>query len=57
MDTFAKLTAAKRKPYLEETASRRTSTNTAIEKDFWICWTLKHLLLTEEQMVNAILAR
>ncbi len=43
MDTFAKLTAAERKPYLEETASRRTSTNTAIEKDFWICWTLKHL--------------
>jgi hypothetical protein len=43
MDTFAKLTAAERKPYLEETASRRTSTNTAIEKEFWICWTLKHL--------------
>jgi hypothetical protein len=43
MDTFAKLTAAERKPYLEETANRRTSTSSAIEKDFWICWTLKQL--------------
>lgn len=44
MDNFAKLAADERKPYLEETASRRNSTNTAIEKDFWVCWTLRHLL-------------
>jgi len=43
MDKFAKLKAAERQPYFEETASRRNSTTTAVEKDFWICWTLKHL--------------
>ena len=43
MDRFAKLAADERKPYFEETANRRNSTNTAIEKDFWVCWTLKHL--------------
>jgi hypothetical protein len=43
MDNFAKLAADERRPYLEETASRRNSTNTAIEKDFWVCWTLRHL--------------
>ena len=43
MDNFAKLAADERRPYLEETASCRNSTNTAIEKDFWVCWTLHHL--------------
>jgi predicted nucleotidyltransferase component of viral defense system len=32
-----------RQPYFEETAARRNSTTTAIEKDYWICRTLKHL--------------
>ncbi len=43
MDDFAKGKPAERQPYFEETAARRTSTTTAVEKDFWICWTLKHL--------------
>src|SRR5882724_6847564 len=43
MDNFAKLDAAERKPFIEETASRRGSTITAVEEDFWVCWTLKHL--------------
>jgi hypothetical protein len=43
VDTFAKLAADESRAYLEETASRRNSTNTAIEKDFWVCWTLRHL--------------
>jgi len=43
MDDFAKGKPAERQPYFEETAARRTSTATAIEKDFWICWTLKYL--------------
>lgn len=43
MDNFAKLAANERRAYLEETASRRNSTYTAIEKDFWVCWTLRHL--------------
>src|SRR5229473_3767979 len=43
MDNFAKGKPAERQPYFEETAARQNSTTTAIEKDFWICWTLKHL--------------
>src|SRR5258707_15068085 len=43
MDNFAKGKPAERQPYFEETAARRNSTTTAVEKDFWICWTLKHL--------------
>ncbi len=43
MDTFAKLKAAERQPYIQETASRRNLTATAVDKDFWVCWTLKHL--------------
>ena len=43
MDTFAKQKAAERQPYIQETASRRNLTATAVEKDFWVCWTLKHL--------------
>ena len=43
MDKFAKGKPAERQPYFEETAARRNSTTTAVEKDFWICWTLKHL--------------
>jgi hypothetical protein len=43
MDDFAKLAAGERKPYLQEAANRRNSTNAAIEKDFWVCWTLRRL--------------
>ncbi len=43
MDTFAKQKAAERQSYIQETASRRNLTATAVEKDFWVCWTLKHL--------------
>lgn len=47
MDTFAKFKPAERQTYFEETASRRNSTTTAVEKDFWVCWTLKHLFALE----------
>ena len=43
MDSFAKQKAAQRQPYFQETAGRLNSTTTAVEKDFWVCWTLKHL--------------
>jgi len=48
MDTFAKLAAAERRPYLAETANRRDSNATVVEKDFWVCWTLKHLFALRE---------
>jgi hypothetical protein len=47
MDDFAKRKPAERQPYFEETAARLNSTTTAVEKDFWICWTLKHLFTLE----------
>ena len=47
MDDFAKGKPAERQPYFEESAARRSSTTTAIEKDFWLCWTLKHLFEVE----------
>ncbi len=47
MDDFAKGKPAERQPYFEETAARRSSTTTAVEKDFWVCWTLKHLFTLE----------
>src|SRR5271156_4368341 len=47
MDDFAKGKPSERQPYFEETAARRHSTTTAVEKDFWICWTLRHLFLLE----------
>jgi len=43
MNTFARLPQKERKVYIEETASRRNTKATIIEKDFWVCWTLKHL--------------
>jgi hypothetical protein len=48
MDNFAKLDAAERRPFFEETASRRGSTATAMEKDFWVSWTLQHLFLLKD---------
>src|SRR6266481_7422899 len=47
MDNFAKGKPAERQPYFEETAARQNSTTTAVEKDFWICWTLRHLFTLE----------
>ena len=47
MDNFAKGKPSERQAYFEETAARLTSTTTAVEKDFWICWTLKHLFTLE----------
>jgi hypothetical protein len=34
MDDFAKGKPTERQPYFEETAARRNSTTTAVEKDF-----------------------
>lgn len=48
MDTFARLSPKDRKAYIEETASRRNTTATVIEKDFWVCWTLRQLFDLKE---------
>lgn len=44
MDEFARRPVADRRAYIKEAASRRDLTPIIIEKDFWVCWTLRHLM-------------
>lgn len=48
MDDFARRDVADRRAFIEEAASRRDLTPTIIEKDFWVCWTLRRLMTCEE---------
>jgi len=43
MDTFACLPAVDRETYFREAAARMGLPPHVIEKDFWVCWTLKRL--------------
>ena len=43
MDTVARLSLQERDDLFQETASRRGVRVEIIEKDFWVCWTLRHL--------------
>ncbi len=43
MDKFAVKSDKERSIFLQETASRRNLAEIIIEKDFWVCWTLKRL--------------
>lgn len=50
MDTFARLPAQERADYFRETASRKgLGAPLIIEKDFWVCWTLRHVFSLEGQ--------
>lgn len=48
MDEFARRSAEDRRAYIEEAANSRDLTRTIIEKDFWVCWTLRRLVNCEE---------
>lgn len=48
MDDFARMSVDDRRAFIEEAASRRDLTPTIIEKDFWVCWTLRRLMDCEE---------
>lgn len=48
MDEFARREAADRRAFIEEAASRCDLTPTIIEKDFWVCWTLRRLMNCKE---------
>jgi len=48
MDEFARLPADDRRAFIQEAASRRDITPVIIEKDFWVCWTLRRLTTTPE---------
>ncbi len=48
MDKVAKLNAVQRRELFSETAARMNLLPGLIEKDFWVCWTLKHLFSIPE---------
>lgn len=48
MDDFARRPAEDRRAYIEEAAARRGLTPIVIEKDFWVCWTLRRLVNAPE---------
>jgi hypothetical protein len=44
MDKFARLNADERRDYFEAASSMLSDMSAdIIQKDFWVCWTLKHL--------------
>jgi len=45
MDEFARRPAVDRRAYIDEAAARRDLTSIIIEKDFWVCWTLRRLVM------------
>lgn len=49
MDNVARLPARDRAELFRETAAAKGLPPVPIEKDFWVCWTLKHLFALEDQ--------
>lgn len=47
MNNLARMTAAQRAEIFAETAARKGLAEAVIEKDYWVCWMLKHLFSTE----------
>lgn len=43
MDSFARLAATERREIIQERAGQMDVDFTIVEKDFWVCWTLKSL--------------
>ena len=43
MDKVANLSASQRRDLFRETAAKRAMNPAIVEKDFWVCWVLKHL--------------
>lgn len=48
MDKFARASIDDRRALFDEAASRRDLTSLIIEKDFWVCWTLRRLTRTPD---------
>lgn len=48
MDEFARRPADDRRAFFAEAAARRDLTPLIIEKDFWVCWTLRRLMSVPE---------
>ena len=54
MDKVARLPAADRAALFGETAAARGVADTIIEKDFWVCWTLKRLFELQKEDTPAL---
>ena len=48
MDDFAKLPSDERRVYFEQAAARLGLSAQVIEKDFWVCWSLRRLFSLDE---------
>jgi hypothetical protein len=48
MDEFARRPADDRRAFIEEAANRRDLTPVIVEKDLWVCWTLRRLTTARE---------
>lgn len=48
MDEFARLPSEQRRLYFEQAAARLNLTAQVIEKDFWVCWSLRRLFSLAE---------
>lgn len=47
MDNVARLDSSRRGELFAETADRVRLSDTVVEKDFWVCWTLKQIFSTD----------
>lgn len=54
MDVLARALEGERAALFEETAARRNVTGPIIEKDFWVCWTLRRLFALQDPAVGFI---
>jgi hypothetical protein len=54
MDAFATQPAAERETYFQEAAAQLGLPAHVIEKDFWVCWTLKRLFALESVANNLL---
>jgi predicted nucleotidyltransferase component of viral defense system len=43
MDDFARRSARDRRTFIQEASARRDISPVIIEKDLWVCWTLRRL--------------
>jgi hypothetical protein len=48
MDDFARLSNDERRLYFEQSAARLRLSAQVIEKDFWVCWSLKRLFSLDD---------
>ena len=54
MDDIARLSATDRRDLFTATAERRSLVAAIVEKDFWVCWTLKRLFALPDPPANLI---